>query len=128
MRALSGTADSSSFLRVKGTWKMTYYLLETSPVVGVGLGNYDVMVWDLRAFLFDGYMVSRDTQGWNVFSYVLATTGVPGLLLLLAMLVSAFQGRGRLLVPFIVSMFADGTFLGAAYWVFFALYTTEGEG
>ena len=57
----------------------------------------------------------------------LATTGVPGLLLLLAMLVSAFQGRGRLLVPFIVSMFADGTFLGAAYWVFFALYTTEGQ-
>jgi hypothetical protein len=128
MRSLAGTGDISSFLRVQGNWKMTYYLLETSPVVGVGLGNFDVVAWDMRAFLFDGYLIGKDTQGWNVFAYVLATTGVPGLLLLLAMLISAFRGRGRLAVPFVLGMFADGTFLGAAYWLFFALYTAEGEG
>jgi hypothetical protein len=128
VRSFAGTSDTSSFLRVQGNWKMTYYLLETSPIVGVGLGNFDVVAWDMRAFLFDGYLISRDTQGWNVFAYVLATLGVPGLLLLLAMLVSAFRGRGRLAVPFVLGMFADGTFLGAAYWLFFALYTTEGQG
>jgi O-antigen ligase len=128
VRSFAGTSDTSSFLRVQGNWKMTYYLLETSPIVGVGLGNFDVVAWDMRAFLFDGYLISKDTQGWNVFAYVLATTGVPGLLLLLAMLVSAFRGRGRLAVPFVLGMFADGTFLGAAYWLFFALYTTEGSG
>ena len=128
IRSVSGAGDASSFLRVQGNWKMTYYLLETSPVVGVGLGNFDVVAWDLRAFLFDGYLIERDTQGWNVFAYVLATLGVPGLLLLLAMLLSAFRGRGRLALPFVLGMFADGTFLGAAYWLFFALYTTEGEG
>ena len=128
VRAVAGPGDTSSFLRVKGNWKMTYYLLETSPIVGVGLGNFDVVAWDLRAFLFDGYLISKDTQGWNVFAYVLATLGAPGLLLLLALLVSAFRGRGRLAVPFVLGMFADGTFLGAAFWLFFALYTTEGEG
>jgi O-antigen ligase len=128
MRSIAGTGDASSFLRVQGNWKMTYYLLETSPIVGVGLGNFDIVAWDLRAFLFDGYLIGRDTQGWNVFAYVLATLGVPGLLLLLALLLSAFRGRGRLALPFVLGMFADGTFLGAAFWLFFALYTTEGEG
>jgi O-antigen ligase len=128
MRSVSGTGDASSFLRVQGNWKMTYYLLETSPVLGVGLGNFDVVAWDLRAFLFDGYLIEKDTQGWNVFAYVLATLGVPGLLLLLALLLSAFRGRGSLALPFVLGMFADGTFLGAAYWLFFALYTTEGQG
>lgn len=128
MRSLTGAGDASSFLRVQGNWKMAYQLLETSPVVGVGLGNFDVVAWDMRAFLFDGYLVGKDTQGWNVFAYVLATLGVPGLLLLLGMLVSAFRDRARLALPFVLGMFADGTFLGAAYWVFFALYTTEGDG
>jgi len=123
VRSLSGTGDASSFLRVAGNWKMTYYLLETSPVLGVGLGNFDVVAWDLRAFLFDGYLIERDTQGWNVFAYVLATLGVPGLLMLVGLLLSAFRGRGRLALPFVLGMFADGTFLGAAYWLFFALYT-----
>jgi len=127
VRSVSGSGDTSSWLRVHGNWKMTYYLLETNPVVGVGLGNFDVVAWDMRAFLFQGYLIGKDTQGWNVFAYVLATTGVPGLLLLLAMLVSAFRARGRLAAPFVLGMFADGTFLGAAYWLFFALYTTESE-
>ena len=58
----------------------------------------------------------------------LATMGPPGLLLLLGMLVSAFRRRPRLALPFALGMFADGTFLGAAYWVFFALYTAESDG
>jgi O-antigen ligase len=127
MRSLSGAGDTSSFLRLQGNWKITYYLLETSPFVGVGLGNFDIVAWDLRAFIFQGYLIEKETQGWNVFAYVLATMGAPGLLLLLAMLVSAFRGRGRLAVPFVLGMFADGTFLGAAYWLFFALYTANGE-
>ena len=44
------------------------------------------------------------------------------------MLMSAFRGRGRLALPFALGMFADGTFLGAAYWVFLALYATDSEG
>jgi hypothetical protein len=128
MRSLTGAGDMSSFLRVQGNWKMTYYLLETSPVVGVGLGNFDIVAWDLRAFIFQGYLIEKETQGWNVLAYVLATTGLPGLLLLLAMVASALRGRGMLAVPFVLGMFADGTFLGAAYWLFLALYTTDSEG
>jgi hypothetical protein len=127
MRSVSGAGDLSSFLRLQGNWKMTYYLLETNPLVGVGLGNYDIVAWDLRAFIFEGHLIEKETQGWNVFAYVLATMGAPGLLLLVALLVSAFRGRGRLVVPFFLGMFADGTFLGAAYWVFLALYTADDE-
>ena len=128
MRSFSGAGDSSSFLRLQGNWTITYYLLETSPVMGVGLGNFDIVAYNLRAFIFQGYYIGKDTQGWNVLAYVLATMGVPGLLLLLGMLASAFRGRGWLCVPFFLSMFADGTLLGAAYWLFLALYATEGEG
>ena len=127
-RSLTGAADASSFLRVQGNWKMTYYLLETSPVVGVGLGNFDIVAWDLRAFIFQGFLIEKETQGWNVLAYVLATTGLPGLLLLLSMLGAALRGRGMLALPFVLGMFADGTFLGAAYWLFLALYTTDSEG
>lgn len=127
-RALTGEGDTSSFLRVQGNWKMTYYLLETSPVVGVGLGNFDIVAWDLRAFIFQGYLIERETQGWNVLAYVLATTGLPGLLLLLCMLASAFRDHRRMALPFFLGMFADGTFLGAAYWVFLALFATDSDG
>jgi O-antigen ligase len=127
MRSVSGAGDTSSFLRLQGNWKMTYYLLETSPVLGVGLGNFDVVAWDLRAFIFQGYLIEKHTQGWNVFAYVLATLGLPGLLLLLAMLASAFRGRARLAIAFVLGMFADGTFLGAAFWFFLALYISDGE-
>jgi hypothetical protein len=128
MRSLTGAGDSSSFLRLQGNWTMTYYLLETSPVVGVGLGNFDIMAYNLRAFIFQGFYIGKETQGWNVLAYVLATVGMPGLLLLLGMLGSAFRARGWLAVPFFLGMFADGTFLGAAYWLFLALYATESEG
>lgn len=128
MRSLTGAADSSSFLRVQGNWKMTYFLLETSPVVGVGLGNFDIVAWDLRAFIFQGFLIEKETQGWNVLAYVLATTGLPGLLLLLGMLGSALRGRPGLALAFVLGMFADGTFLGAAYWLFLALYSTDSEG
>lgn len=122
-RTLAGGGDASSQLRVAGNWQMTYRLLEENPVLGVGLGNYDVMASELRAFLFEGHFVMADTQGWNAFAYVLATLGVPGLLLFGGLLVSALRGRGWLALPFVLGMFADGTVLGAAFWVFFALYT-----
>lgn len=124
-RALSGQGDASSFLRLRGNWEITYGLLETNPVLGVGLGNYDVMAWELQAFLFEGRLLQGGVQGWNAFAYVLATTGFPGLLLLVMILVSAFRRHGRLAAPFVLGMFADGTFLGAAFWVFFALYTAD---
>jgi O-antigen ligase len=122
--SFSGSGDASARMRVVGNWQMTYRLLEENPVLGVGLGNYDVMAGELQAFLFEGHFSVVNSQGWNAFAYVLATLGVPGLLLFLALLVSAFRGRGRLALPFVLGMFADGTVLGAAFWVFFTLYTT----
>jgi O-antigen ligase len=122
---VSGSGDTSSRLRLLGNWEMTYRLLEENPVLGVGLGNYDVMARELQAFLFEGHFVTVDTQGWNAFAYVLATLGVPGLLLFGGLLGSALRGRGALALPFVLSMFADGTVLGAAFWVFFALYTAR---
>jgi hypothetical protein len=103
---------------------MTWRLLETNPVLGVGLGNYDVMARELQAFIFAGHFGDEQSQGWNAFAYVLATTGVPGLLLLAALLASALRQRGWLFLPFALGMLADSTILGTAFWVFLALYTS----
>jgi hypothetical protein len=94
-------------------------------VLGVGLGNYDVVALDQQAFLFQGHLVDASTQGWNTFAYILGTTGVPGLLLFLGMLRSALSRERPLAILFGLGMFADGTLLGAAFWVFFALYARD---
>jgi hypothetical protein len=122
--AATGSGDVSSRLRLTGTWEMTWRLLETNPVLGVGLGNYDVMARELQAFIFAGHFGDEQSQGWNAFAYVLATTGVPGLLLLAALLASALRQRGWLFLPFALGMLADSTILGTAFWVFLALYTS----
>jgi hypothetical protein len=124
-RSFAEGADVSARLRVIGNWQMTWRLLEEDPVLGVGLGNYDVMARELQAFLFEGHLVTVDTQGWNACAYILATLGLPGLLLFGALFVSAFRGRRLLALPFLLALFADSTVLGAAFWVFLALFTAE---
>ena len=75
-RALTGAGDTSSFLRVQGNWKMTYYLLETSPVVGVGLGNFYSEY--LKTYKLKGTKLKwAGEHAHNLYLHVAAETGIP---------------------------------------------------
>jgi len=66
-------------------------------------------------------------QGWNALAYVLATTGVAGLLLFVFFCYAALRRRPALALVFLIGMFADGTVLGPAFWIFLALYADAGD-
>jgi hypothetical protein len=106
--------------RLAGSWEGLRLLAGASPALGVGLGNYDVALEGVAAEL-DPRLGSRGGQGWNVLAYVGATLGFPGLALLLALVAVRFRhcwAGGALLLA---ATFADGTWLGAPFWLAFLL-------
>jgi hypothetical protein len=122
-RLLSGHGgDESARLRVVGSWDMALLLVERHPVAGVGLGHFDLRVPEIRARLPWGAALDDRVQGWNVLAYVLATTGTVGLVLFVLVCYRALRPRPALGLIFLLGMFADGTVLGPAFWVFLALY------
>jgi hypothetical protein len=122
-RLLSGRGgDESARLRLVGSWDMALALVERHPLAGVGLGHFDRRVPELRAALPGGAALDETVQGWNALAYVLATTGVGGLLLFVLLCYRALRPRPALGLVFLLGMFADGTVLGPAFWVFLALY------
>jgi hypothetical protein len=126
-RILEGRADSSSRMRVLGSWDMAVLLARPHPLPGVGLGNFDVRVRPVAELVPGGHMVDDRVQGWNALAYVLATTGVVGLVLFVLLGYVAMRPAPALGLVFLLGMFADGTVLGPAYWVFFALYAAAGR-
>ena len=125
---LSGRGgDESARLRLVGSWDMALALVERHPVAGVGLGHFDRRVPEIRAGLPGGAALDGTVQGWNALAYVLATTGVVGLLLFVFVCYRALRPRPALGLVFLVGMFADGTVLGPAFWVFLALYADAGS-
>jgi hypothetical protein len=126
-RILEGRADSSARLRVLGSWDLALLLAREHPVVGVGLGNFDVRVTQVAPMTPGGHMIDGRVQGWNALAYVLATTGAVGLVLFVLLLYVALSPQPALAVVFLLSMFADGTVLGPAFWVFLVLYAAGGE-
>lgn len=121
-RILEGRADSSARLRVIGSWDLAVLLARERPVSGVGLGNFDVRVNEVSPLTPGGHMIDRSVQGWNALAYVLATTGAVGLVLFVLLVYVALSRQPALALVFLIGMFADGTVLGPAFWVFFVLY------
>jgi hypothetical protein len=126
-RILEGRADSSARLRVFGSWDLALLLAREHPVVGVGLGNFDVRVTQVAALTPGGHMIDGKVQGWNALAYVLATTGAVGLVLFVLLVYIALSPQPALAIVFFLGMFADGTVLGPAFWVFLVLYAAGGE-
>jgi hypothetical protein len=127
-RLLSGQGgDESARLRLVGSWDMALSLVERHPLVGIGLGHFDRRVPEIRDRLPGGEALDETVQGWNALAYVLATTGVAGLLLFVFSCYAALRRRPALALVFLIGMFADGTVLGPAFWVFLALYADAGE-
>ena len=126
-RLLSGRGgDESARLRLVGSWDMALMLVERHPVGGVGLGHFDRHVPEIREQVPGGLALDDKVQGWNVLAYVLATTGIAGLLLFVLFAYVALKPQPALGLVFVVGMFADGTVLGPAFWVFLALYAALG--
>jgi hypothetical protein len=126
-RLLSGRGgDEAARLRLVGSWDMALALVERHPFAGVGLGHFDRRVPEIRAGLPGGAALDDTVQGWNALAYVLATTGVVGLLLFVFACYRALRPRPALGLVFLLGMFADGTVLGPAFWVFLALYADAG--
>jgi len=127
-RLLSGRGgDESARLRLLGSWDMALLLVERHPLGGVGLGHFDRGVPAIRDRLPGGHMLQGDVQGWNALAYVLATTGTVGALLFIFVCYRALRPRPALGLVFLIGMFADGTVLGPAFWVFLVLYADAGE-
>jgi hypothetical protein len=126
-RFLSGRGgDESARLRLIGSWDMALLLVERHPLSGVGLGHFDRRVPEIRARIPGGAALDDKVQGWNALAYVLATTGAVGLLSFILMAYRALRPRPALGLVFLLGMFADGTVLGPAFWVFLALYADAG--
>jgi len=117
---VTGRSQPLETSRLAGSWEGFRLLAGASPVLGVGLGNFDVALEGVASQL-DPRLGSRGGQGWNVLAYVGATLGLPGLLLLLALVAvrcrHAWAG-GTLLLA---ATFADGTWLGPPFWLAFLL-------
>jgi len=127
-RLLSGQGgDESARLRLLGSWDMALALVERHPLVGIGLGHFDRRVPEVRDRLPGGQALDETVQGWNALAYVLATTGVAGLLLFVFFCYAALRRRPALALVFLIGMFADGTVLGPAFWIFLALYADAGD-
>ena len=118
---VSGTADPAETKRLSGSWQPARMMVEASPWVGAGLGNYDVALVKLIDRLDPRLGMTVKDQGWMIPTYVLGTLGWPGLALLALLFAAALRQSwaGGLLV--VVASFVDGTFLGAPFWVFYVL-------
>jgi len=127
-RFLSGQGgDESARLRLLGSWDMALLLVERHPLGGVGLGHFDRHVPEIKDQLPGGHALDERVQGWNALAYVLATTGIVGALLFVFVCYRALRPRPALGAVFLLGMFADGTVLGPAFWVFLALYSDAGR-
>jgi hypothetical protein len=127
-RFLSGQGgDESARLRLLGSWDMALALVERHPLEGIGLGHFDRRVPEIKSRVPGGLALDDKVQGWNALAYVLATTGAVGLLLFVFFCYAALRGRPALGLVFLLGMFADGTVLGPAFWVFLALYASAAE-
>ena len=123
---LTGRFDASTKARLELGLRAGVAITAQAPVIGAGLGNFDVALEALRDRLPRPALIPPGSQGWNVLAYLAATTGIPGLLLFVAAVSALFHQRPGLACVFILSLFAWVGFLTAPFWIFLSLYLTAG--
>lgn len=121
-----GGLDSSASLRVSGGWALAGAMAAAHPVTGVGLGHFDLSVGAWRETLPDAHLLGGGViQGWNALAYVLGTTGLLGLLAFVYLCWRVLRAQPLAAPVFVLGLFADGSLLAPAFWVFLALYARE---
>lgn len=123
---LSGRVDASAFARLDAGLRASAAIAAEAPVVGAGLGNFDVALEAVRGRVARNRLLPPGSQGWNVLAYLAATTGLPGLLLFVAAVAALARHQPWLAGVWIVSLFAWVGFLTAPFWIFLSLYLTAG--
>lgn len=124
---LSGRADGSTTARLETGLQAGRAIGAAAPMIGAGLGNFDIALEAQRSRLPRQYLLPRGSQGWNVLVYLLATTGWPGIFLFGVSLAALLRHRPQLAGVWILSLFAWVGFLTAPFWIFFSLYITTGS-
>ena len=123
---VTGRADASTRARLDAGLQAAVAIAARAPVIGAGLGNFDVALEALRHRLSRPALIPPGSQGWNVLAYLAATTGIPGLLLFVAAVAALLRHRPYLAGVWIVSLFAWVGFLTAPFWILLCLYLTAG--
>jgi O-antigen ligase len=124
---VSGAPDLSTQLRVESSWDVALALAARRPLVGVGLGQYERHVPLIADEVARDELFWPTMQGWNVFAYVLATTGLGGLVLFGIATWRALRPAPALAFVFVVGAFADGGVLAPPFWVSFALFASVAD-
>jgi O-antigen ligase len=118
---LTGTFPRTNLMRINGSYSAAWVMAQASPWLGTGLGNFDVAMPAVLPHLDRTYRMGPTDQGWSVPAYVLATLGWPGVALVLLLLGSVLARDPLAGVMAIVMACADGTLLGAPFWVLLTL-------
>jgi hypothetical protein len=118
---VAGSANPAETKRLVGSWTAAGMMVQASPWLGVGLGNYDVALGELIPRMDPRLGMRPQDQGWSVPTYVLGTLGWPGLFLLALLYLAVLRASWAGGLLFGLAAFADGTLLGPTYWVFLVL-------
>lgn len=120
---LTSGPSSPELKRVVGSWWAASAMARRSPLLGSGLGNYDVALPAVQPEIDPRLQMGVRDQGWNVLAYGLGTLGWPGLTFLLGLLAVGFVRNPAGGLIMLVATFADGTLLAAPFWTFYVLLT-----
>jgi hypothetical protein len=123
---LSGRFDASAFARLDAGLRAGAAIAAEAPVVGAGLGNFDVALEAVRARVVRQRLLPPGSQGWNVLAYLGATTGLPGLLLFGAAILALARHHPYLAGVWVISLFAWVGVLTPPFWIFLCLFLSAG--
>lgn len=118
---VTGAVGRAEVKRLAGSWAAALAMTDASPLLGVGLGNYDVALGAVLDRIDPTLEMSPADQGWTVPTYVFATLGWVGLGLFIVLALFAWRNNWAAAVLFLLAACSDGTFLGATFWVFYTL-------
>ncbi len=118
---VEGSISRGNLLRLNGSYSAAWLMVRESPIFGVGLGNFDVAIAGILDRVDPSLGMKVGHQGWSVPAYLLGTLGWPGIACFLALLALAWRNEQPSAWVLLAAATADGTFLGATFWVFLLL-------
>lgn len=124
LMALARLEDNSSAARLIGSWHAAGIGLVQSPLVGIGLGQYDIYLRYYQSPLPFRQELISSGGGWNSLAYVAGSLGLIGLMVFLLYVMRLLALNWRLGVVFFAYLFAGGSWLEVPFWVYYALFAS----